>query len=491
MQRYVFFFLVLSLSIHNLFAQPNLPGLVDWNTLSSYIITSNSGTADSSEELTQLHKMAVYNQDTIIGVYKNSGGCYLSSFVQPHNILSVNPNTGAMTQMLLPGKIARIQINNIDTIYDFSILKDTIFFVGMSCHSNLCSYCLGYTTISELTNINSTNPGVYYTCSMGQNIVKKIKAFYDDNGLRHLVGIGSNSTSNINSLLFDFSPILLSSSFTNPNSNPILPSLPPICINTTISLHDIAITDNFVTLVGHQYGSQDLYLLRKPKNSNNITIQRYDYSNNVSQIGHNPFYDNVLIRHTYNDEIVILLDAQKNQNNYNTYGLLVDCIDMSTFTDIYKSNFIQIHEKNLIIRDAVYSNQDSTLLILSNYGIKDSVQDETFIIHAKPYNNLSTYECRHNTTSSPVFNAIDLYGNNKYAIFGISEGGKGVNCFSLQKINSITNCFDSFSVSVSQLDSIQYNETTASPSSNLINLSSLTPHQNLSTILFYFECFSN
>ncbi|MCF0209895.1 MAG: hypothetical protein HUK18_01020 [Bacteroidales bacterium] len=422
-----------------------------WRVYSSYLATSNAEESEANQSI-----IKVYSDDTLICSYKNDDGCYFSAFILPHIMWQNN----SLDPLVVSG-LKRIYINDVDTVYDFTILNDSIFFSGWSISAN--KGVLGIISISEIVGISFANTGTLgsYILSYIDYKIKKIESFFDGLGGRHVVGIGTNQYND--DYFFHF---FISTGF-YPNFSINSPGVymvgwvcqPRNFVN--IKLYDIAITDNYVSIVGVNNGnipSNNIILFRSSKNSvNNFTYKIFDHSSNILSLLPITYDTSVLIRHTYDDEIVILANGFDTSSSNYMHRLVIDCIDMNTFTDIYLSKKISLEEKDLLIKDAIYNNQDSVLLILAEGGVIDN-DKRNYVIHAKPYSNLSTYEFRYTTTLSSVFNSIDLLGyHNKYITFGATNNGKGLSCIAVQKIDTLTNCFENFFHSVINTIPIQYN----------------------------------
>ncbi|MCF0210197.1 MAG: hypothetical protein HUK18_02600 [Bacteroidales bacterium] len=406
-----------------------------WNSSVSTVLTDNI----QSEKFQQ--KIKVYNENTAFALTKKCNSKYYIEELVDTQVPS--------------NKIAI----GVDSIFDMAILNDHIYFVGKNNNDGF----IGKVRISAL----QSGSGYYELTPTPLYTIRTIKAYNDSNGKQHVVGIGRDTLSTSqNFYFFDFNDA------NTPNFE-----LKPIQILRQV-LCDLDITDKYIAVVGYTYGVNyhiEQSLIRIDK-SNTSSIQGYafDHTPNAFCLLPDSCHEKMLVRHTINNEVVIMMNAYDTFINFSTF---LNCVNLNNLNYIYSVQSILHEEKDMKIRDAVYHIPTTQMFIVEDCTIKSigMPQNISYIMHSQPYLQTSyMLDCFFDFNNFTYFNCIDKLHSTRYIVAGVAE-----NCVdSYIAVKDITqnigNCFRKFSYKVVPLTPI-----TANSMVSTIVLQALNPSWNL------------
>ncbi|MCF0194699.1 MAG: hypothetical protein HUK00_05945 [Bacteroidaceae bacterium] len=309
----------------------------------------------------------------------------------------------------------------IDSIYDITVLNDTIYFSGWHANTGI----IGRLNINSLFN----NIGFYEIMPIGVYKIHKLKSYLSF-GHTHIVGIGRANVDLFDRRFFDFS--------NKYNSNFALAS---VVINNNLRLLDIDLTDKFIAISGNMTTSSNTKMVVCSSNKidpMNISLYEYDNAINVANLFTNPYDERMLITHTQQNQIVVSVSAF---NNSNDPVVLTNCIDLQSPMTINNVREIRHDKKNIVLRDAVFNKQANTLLIVEDCALNSTPINRSYIIHNKPYSIGNQIEdCWYDKQNNTRFNTICNLQIGKYIALGVGTEDVVSNIYFMKTLTTNTPC---------------------------------------------------
>ena len=354
-----------------------------WNSSVSTILTDNI----QSEKFQQ--KIKVYKENIAFALTKECNSKY---YIEELVDTQVSSNKVAI---------------GVDSIFDMAILNEHIYFVG---ENNSVGF-IGRVYIPHLQSGN----GSYELTSTSSYTIRTIKTYNDSNGKQHVVGIGESGSNH--SLFFDFNDV------NTPNFE-----LKVIRINNQKALYDLDVTDKYIAVIGiyatqpyDPTNTQQTLIRILRDNTSSVQGVLFNHTGNVDRLMPDSHYEKMLVRHTFDDEVVIMTNAYDIFYNFST---LLNCVNLSNLPYIHNVQSIKHEQKDMKIRDAVFDKETKQMLIVEDCSIPSFSQNRklSYIMHSQPYLQVNyTLHCYFDNNNFTFFNAIDNLRTNRYIVSGVPE----------------------------------------------------------------------
>lgn len=319
------------------------------------------------------------------------------------------------------------------TVKDMNISRDTLYFCGLS---NTGNPVIGFFAISDfLTGGLQENivPMPYHPDMANSNFTpKKIEPFHVSDGIHAIVLLDARfATDSVKKVLCDcyrfYSTTTWSfyygfySTFDGGNN--------------IFYCDDIAVTDNYVFLVGHKRYSAGIYMrfFNKPTNAsfsifnlpgptidyNDIYYYAYPLGGNLNVLGDSYGEHSVYCTHTENDDVAIACMAHYLDGNTFTYGATVKLIGLTTTMNLYYDKDILIPYSSTLdsrwdVRDLRYDHRTKDILMLSdmNNPINGTLES---VVTRVDYPNLSSATSVWPTLKTQL-HSMDMFTHLPYGI---------------------------------------------------------------------------
>ncbi len=319
------------------------------------------------------------------------------------------------------------------TVKDMNISRDTLYFCGLS---NTGNPVIGFFAISDfLTGGLQENivPMPYPSAMANSNFTpKKIEPFHVSDGIHAIVLLDARfPTDSVKKVLCDCYRFYSSTTWafyygfysTFDGGNNIF-----YC-------DDIAVTDNYVFLVGHKRCSAGIYMrfFNKPTNASfsifNLPGPTIDYNDiyyyasplggNLNVLGDSYGEHSVYCTHTENDDVAIACMAHYLDGNTFTYGATVKLIGLTTTMNLYYDKDILIPYSSTLdsrwdVRDLRYDHRTKDILMLSdmNNPINGTLES---VVTRVDYPNLSSATSVWPTLKTQL-HSMDMFTHLPYGI---------------------------------------------------------------------------
>ena len=317
------------------------------------------------------------------------------------------------------------------TVKDMNISRDTLYFCGLS---NTGNPVIGFFAISDfLTGGLQENivPMPYHPDMANSNFTpKKIEPFHVSDGIHAIVLLDARfATDSVKKVLCDCFRFYSTTTWafyygyysTFDGGNNIF-----YC-------DDIAVTDNYVFLVGHKRYSAGIYMrvFNKPTNAsfcifnlpgstiyNDIYYYAYPLGGNINVLGDLYGEHSVYCTHTERDDVVIACMGHYLEGNTFTYGATVKLIDLSTMA-LYPNCDVLIPYSTTLdsiwdVRDLRYDHRTKDILMLSdmNNPINGTLES---VVTRVDYPNLSSATSVWPTLKTQL-HSMDMFTHLPYGI---------------------------------------------------------------------------
>lgn len=319
------------------------------------------------------------------------------------------------------------------TVKDMNISRDTLYFCGLS---NTGNPVIGFFAISDfLTGGLQENivPMPYPSAMANSNFTpKKIEPFHVSDGIHAIVLLDARfATDSVKKVLCDCYRFYSTTTWafyygfysTFDEGNNIF-----YC-------DDIAVTDNYVFLVGHKRCSAGIYMrfFNKPTNAsfsifnlpgptidyNDIYYYAYPLGGNLNVLGDSYGEHSVYCTHTENDDVAIACMAHYFDGNTFTYGATVKLIGLTTTMNLYYDKDILIPYSSTLdsrwdVRDLRYDHRTKDILMLSdmNNPINGTLES---VVTRVDYPNLSSATSVWPTLKTQL-HSMDMFTHLPYGI---------------------------------------------------------------------------
>ncbi|MBR3724125.1 MAG: hypothetical protein IKN11_01870 [Bacteroidales bacterium] len=285
-------------------------------------------------------------------------------------------------------------------VKDMEIDSDTVYYCGRSSSGGPV---IGYFAVADLMsstfqeNIVSLNFPSDVTSQVSIITPKKIEAFHVSDGVHAIVLVDARFPSDsVKKILVDISSAYSVSTWSS-----------SMCYYGTFAgteniffCDDVAVTDNYVFLIGHKRYSAGIYMRKfiKPTccmggaNDNilyssggpNVYDDIYCYyspGGNVSILGDSYGEHSVYCTHTEGDNVAIACMADYFDGTVNTFGTTVKCINVSsmTLTNGVFYPYSTVYNSSWEVRDLRYDPKNKKILMLHdmdhpiNYTLENMV----------------------------------------------------------------------------------------------------------------------
>lgn len=360
-----------------------------WTNYHSMIASSGFGTDATAQ------KIKVFNQDTLIGITKKAGiDHYGFSMFQNGN------NTEYVTLLDTPNII----------ISDVTFLDDTAYFCGKRLISqNTYIGVIGRFSVRDFINNGNFN---YELLNINQveNLTGLVAYYKPSSTMVFLKAIGNTSFSSQNPgriIQLDFY-----------NNSPTANYRCYTCsanINGKEIMHDICLTNNYISVISHIY-PKNRYIVRTFDKNNpysELTSTEYAFPNNISfNVAGDPMMFPLHITSYSNNRLAICLSATDGQNFFTMVNYTA-----ALSSNISRTHLIYHNDKSNRPLEMEFSQSTGKLLILNEKNF--SSQWTHHIMHyLNPFNTISynTYEEKLNINNQ--LNHFCVLPNDRYAVVG-------------------------------------------------------------------------
>ena len=319
------------------------------------------------------------------------------------------------------------------TVKDMNISRDTLYFCGLS---NTGDPVIGFFAISDFLSgglQENIVPMPYHPDMANSNFTpKKIEPFHVSDGIHAIVLLDARfATDSVKKVLCDCYRFYSTTTWafyygfysTFDGGNNIF-----YC-------DDIAVTDNYVFLVGHKRYSAGIYMrfFNKPTNAsfsifnlpgptidyNDIYYYAYPLGGNLNVLGDSYGEHSVYCTHTENDDVAIACMAHYLDGNTFTYGATVKLIGLTTTMNLYYDKDILIPYSSTLdsrwdVRDLRYDHRTKDILMLSdmNNPINGTLES---VVTRVDYPNLSSATSVWPTLKTQL-HSMDMFTHLPYGI---------------------------------------------------------------------------
>ena len=325
------------------------------------------------------------------------------------------------------------------TVKDMNISRDTLYFCGLS---NTGDPVIGFFAISDFLSgglQENIVPMPYHPDMANSNFTpKKIEPFHVSDGIHAIVLLDARfATDSVKKVLCDCYRFYSSTTWAfyygyygNSNYYPDFNGS-----NNIFYCDDIAVTDNYVFLVGHKRCSAGIYMrfFNKPTNAsfsifnlpgptidyNDIYYYAYPLGGNLNVLGDSYGEHSVYCTHTENDDVAIACMAHYLDGNTFTYGATVKLIGLTTTMNLYYDKDILIPYSSTLdsrwdVRDLRYDHRTKDILMLSdmNNPINGTLES---VVTRVDYPNLSSATSVWPTLKTQL-HSMDMFTHLPYGI---------------------------------------------------------------------------
>ena len=319
------------------------------------------------------------------------------------------------------------------TVKDMNISRDTLYFCGLS---NTGDPVIGFFAISDFLSgglQENIVPMPYHPDMANSNFTpKKIEPFHVSDGIHAIVLLDARfATDSVKKVLCDCYRFYSTTTWvfyygfysTFDGGNNIF-----YC-------DDIAVTDNYVFLVGHKRCSAGIYMrfFNKPTNAsfsifnlpgptidyNDIYYYAYPFGGNLNVLGDLYGEHSVYCTHTERDDVAIACMGHYLEGNTFTYGATVKLIGLTTTMNLYYDKDILIPYSSTLdsrwdVRDLRYDHRTKDILMLSdmNNPINGTLES---VVTRVDYPNLSSATSVWPTLKTQL-HSMDMFTHLPYGI---------------------------------------------------------------------------
>ena len=365
---------------------------------------------------------------------------------------------GSFFYLVDPSGVAISSAPTDNDVKDMEINEDTVYYCGVSGSGNPI---FGFFTITDLTtstcqdNVVNINFPTSMTSQCSGFTPKKIEAFHLSDGVHAIVLVDAKFPSDsVKKVLVDiykpypatiWNMVMGCYDFFYESSN-------------IFYCDDIAVTDNFVFLIGHKRMSAGIYMRRfkkplccsgsydnifHPTGSPNFYDIIYCYApsfgGNINILGDAYGEHSVYCTHTEDDNVAIACMASYFDGSSSVYGTTVKNIDvtyMALINEVFHP-YSTVYDRKWEVRDLRYNPQNKNILMLHDMN---NPIDGTFenVVTAIDYPAMVTATMTWPTKDSRTF-SIDKYLGLPFGI--ASAGASFLAVLRLYRYqHSVTNC---------------------------------------------------